>query len=235
MVHCQYIHTSFLLTSAAQLLLHTGITGGSSLQGQVVPVLMSPRAYKQLALCSSSCLRLLFFLNHLDSLVGIWLFGSFFGRWNIISLFLFGLLHCCYCLHVLDVPLFLRGWKYVGTGSWVCAAVAVPADAAPDHCPSDSATLQALPQPSTNPGLSNPGEFQTEFPGPCPAVSILCISWEAALKLREETCSWSTHFTTCSTFCPKNLLVYRKPFHRSSRMALLRCLGLSCCPYSCFP
>lgn len=83
------------------------------------------------------------------------------------SLFFRGLLRCCYCLHVLDVPLFLPGWIYVGTGSLVCAAVGVPADAAPGHCPSDPSAVRGLAQPSANPGLSNPGELHTEFTLPC--------------------------------------------------------------------
>lgn len=234
---------SFLLTSAGQLLLYAGIAGGSSLKAKLFQCWRLPEDINNLVCCSSPCLRPPFSKkNHLDSSVGIWLFGSSLvwqvGVYSPSSFLVSFTVIFCVCW---VFPLFLPGWKHVGTGSLVCAAVAGPADTAPGHCPSDSSAVWSLSRPSVNPELSNPGEFQTEFNSVLPCnecfVHKLRGALSAAQNCEKKTFFWSTQYRnmTCSIFWPKNLLVSRKAFHRSSRMPLLRWLGLSYYPCSHFP
>lgn len=191
---------SFLLTPAGQLLLYTGIAGGSSLKAKLFQCWRLPERINNLVCCSSSCSRPLFLKpsQFISGNLALQVFLSLAGG-SILSLFLLVLLHCYYYLPVLGVPLFLSGLKYVGTGSSVCAAVAVPADAAPGHCPSDSSAVWSLSQPSANPGLSNPGEFQTEFTRALPCnerfVRKLRGGLSAARNCKKKTCFWSTHYT----------------------------------------
>lgn len=152
-----------------ELLLYPGLAGGSSLTGQVVAVLSVQTTLFVAAFLPQSLLKKNKFQNPLQFIGGnlaLWVCCSL-ACGSLLSLFLLGLLHS-YCLHVLDVPL-LPGWKCVGSGPWVCAAVAVPADAAPGHCPSGS-SIELIP------GYLSLENSRLDLPGPCPAMSILCIS-----------------------------------------------------------
>lgn len=80
-----------------------------------------------------------------------------------------------------------------------------------------------LSQPPADPGLSNPGEIQAEK---CNEHFVHELRDPLSCsKPQEESLSLEhpLHNVTCSTFCWKiNLLLCGKPFHLTSRMALLR-------------
>lgn len=186
-------HTpSFLLTSAGQLLLYGSTTGGFKSQ---VLVLTSPWEYKQLCLLQLFSLNLLFLFffffltsqfiyeNWFFGFVLIWQMGVYSPtiplpcRAPLLLLF-------CMCW------MFLPGWKYIGTESLVCAAVAVPADAAPGHCPSDSSAEWFLSQPSIL-GYLILEKFTWNITELRPAVNVLCLRLQ-----KSPTCPLITPYIT---------------------------------------
>lgn len=138
--------------------------------------------------------------THFSSSVGIWLFGSVVvwhvGVFSPSSFLGFFTVTVCMCWMFLCS----QDGKCAGSGPWLCAAVAVPADAAPGHCPSGSST-ELISR------LSLPGEFQTGFTIALPCnehfVHQLRSCLAAAQNCERKTVLGAPSMT-CSTFCPQS-------------------------------
>lgn len=176
---------SFLLTSAGQLLPYAGVAGGySPLHGQVVPVPMSPRAYKQPCLLQLFLLKTAYFLKCLDSSVGIWLFGSFLV-WQLgvysPSSFLGSFTVIVYmCWMFLSSPqdgnMLALGRRYVLQLLFQLILHLVTVHQTLQQCELCLSLLLIL-------GYLTLENFRLNLPGPFPVMNILCISWEVAFQL----------------------------------------------------
>lgn len=199
-LQCQYIHAFFPPDLSRPTAALCRRSRRLSLYGHVVPVPMSPTAYKQPCLLQLFLLKMAYFLKYLDLSVGIWLFGSFLV-WQLgvysPSSFLGSFTVIVYmCWMFLSSPqdgnMLALGRRYVLQLLFQLILHLVTVHQTLQQCELCLSLLLIL-------GYLTLENFRLNLPGPCPVMNILCISWEVTFQLlktvRRKTCCWSTHYT----------------------------------------